>query len=1279
MTKLIDHQGQQTEVAKRKNNPAQTVTEPERKGAGHQNTPNNGQEESLAFQKMLLISQSEASPDGILVVSNERRWLSFNQRFIDMWQIPEQVVARRESKLALETVKDQLADPEQFLGRIEQLYKHPHENAHDEIYLKDGRVFEQYSRPVQDEAGIHYGRVWYYRDITERKRAEQALIESEERFRNLFESSISGIVLHQANGEILLANSAAEQILGITVDQMRGRTSLDPSWHTIHEDGSPFPGETHPVMVTLRTGEPVCDTVMGVHKPDGTLSWILINSQPLIRPGELGPRGVVVTFHDITVRKKAEERLRQQTAQLEALHQIGIELVTQLDLDSLLKSIMAHLTDLLETDLGALSLYQPEEDVLKIVATNDTDTPIVGKTFQQGEGLAGKVWQTGAPVVIDDYQAWEGNIPSLADRIGHAAGAGVPIIWEDEVQGVITMSSGNENYVFSQDDVKLLRMFATQTAVAIQNARLHEQTKQHARQLELEISEREKTAKALRENQRRYQALFEQTNDAVFIIGPDLTLGTDLIHYACNQQAADLLGYTIEELRYMPIKNLVASEMWESSLEVAEILSKEGTVPVYERKMIKKDGTQIWVEINPMQVYDDDGQPLHILSIVRDISERKEAEKALQQANRSLRQHVNELATLNQISQTLTTVTDMQSALQIVAETMGQMFRTYNTVISLYNEATEEVELVTQYSNDPEDTSLLGLTIPLTENTSTYQVVKTGQSLIVPQPLTNPLTNHLEEYIQERNLQHLMSVPLRTRGAVVGVITMVRIHTDHAFTPAEVKLAETIAGNMAGAIETARLFEETQQAREVAEAANRAKSQFLATMSHELRTPLNGILGYAQILQRDTAVTARQRTGLNIIEQNGEHLLLLINDILDWAKIEAGKVELLETDFYFPTFLHNINEIMRIRAEEKGIVYQFESGALPTAVYGDQKRLRQVLINLLGNAIKFTDNGSVTFRVQTIASSTPAATPAFHFQIEDTGRGISPDELQIIFEPFQQAGNMKHRLDGTGLGLAISNTLIELMRGELQVESEIGKGSNFWFDIPLGAPLGWSRETAVALPKIIGIDGPPPTILIVDDLSQNRSLVVALLSSLGFTILEAGNALDAYAVAKNSQPDVLLVNLLLSRPQNESFDLINRIRTTAVIKDMVIITSTDNPQVDLNKDALVGVDALLPKPIQIDKLLILLQQQLEIDWIYQPFADKLAQGEQIINYQLPSQTELMILTELALQGDVAAIRQRASSLMVEDETLRPFALRLQQLAQTFQINEICEWLSSYVQ
>jgi signal transduction histidine kinase len=233
-------------------------------------------------------------------------------------------------------------------------------------------------------------------------------------------------------------------------------------------------------------------------------------------------------------------------------------------------------------------------------------------------------------------------------------------------------------------------------------------------------------------------------------------------------------------------------------------------------------------------------------------------------------------------------------------------------------------------------------------------------------------------------------------------------------------------------------------ARRVAEAASRAKSEFLATMSHELRTPLNAVLGYSQLLARDTTLTARQRDRLTVIHRSGEHLLTLINEVLDVARIEAGKLGLELSVVSVSTFLATIHGIILIKAQEKGLDLIWNiAPELPRAIRADERRLRQVLLNLLANAVKFTDRGQVRLSVTLIG---PAR---LCFRVEDTGIGMSADQLQRLFLPFEQVGEERRRTGGTGLGLVISRSLVRLMGGDIEVRSEPGAGSTFSFELDL--------------------------------------------------------------------------------------------------------------------------------------------------------------------------------------------------------------------------------------
>lgn len=458
---------------------------------------------------------------------------------------------------------------------------------------------------------------------------------------------------------------------------------------------------------------------------------------------------------------------------------------------------------------------------------------------------------------------------------------------------------------------------------------------------------------------------------------------------------------------------------------------------------------------------------------------------------------------------------------------------------------------------------------------------------------------------------------------------------------------------------------ELVSAKQDAEAASRTKSEFLANISHDLRTPLNGILGYAQILARDTALDARTREAVSIIEKSGNHLLNLINDILDVSRIEAQKLVLQPEPFRLSNFLDDIADIITLQARQKGLEIHTEFDPdIPVAVVGDQKRLRQILLNLLNNAVKFTDSGDVWFRARRQGDR-------LAFEVEDTGPGIPPDQLEEIFSPFKQLSKHIQSEEGTGLGLAIVKRLVEMMSGEVSVESTPGEGSRFSFTAVL-PPAGELPTVARASSSISGYEGPPRKVLIVDDKWENRSVLRSMLEPLGFQITDAADGSEGLDAIAAERPDIVFMDLVM--PVVDGFEAIRQIRETPSMDDTRVVAISASVAESIRNECLrVGFDEFLPKPFRQLELLELTRDLLDVTWIHE--GDQSPTESEDAEVAVPPVHLLDEIETHVSAGNIRQILAATDSIRAAGDEYAGVANRIEALAQEFQINRLAAYIN----
>jgi PAS domain S-box-containing protein len=940
-------------------------------------------------------------------------------------------------------------------------------------------TLQTYEHDLEQEDGVHSYEarivksgvdevVCIVRDVTERQRAEAALHESEERYRSVIAAMAEGVVLQEANGEIRTCNASAERILGLSQEQMMGKTSLDFGWRSIREDGSPFPGHEHPAMVTLATGEPCANVIMGVNKPDGSLTWISINSQPLFHRGSDRPAAVVASFSDITDRFEAQQALRHSEARYRAILEDQTELIVRF------------------------------------------------------------------------------------------------------------LSDGMVTFV--------------------------------------------------------------------------------------NEAFCRFFGVTREEAIAHHYEPAIVAEDREYVAQVVDEISPHNPVVTFENRAIAR-GELRWTQWVTRGIFDESGQILEYQAVGRDISDRKQIEEALSTSQHFLQKvadAIPHILYLRDLS-THTSVYLNQQSLCILGYSPAEL-----------GDINPEWSLERYH---PEDQSLFS------QGTARFLSLQDSDVLST------------EYRFQHKNGEWRW---LNAREVVFS------------------RDSEGIPTHILGSVEdiTPRKLAETQleRAKDAAEAANRAKSAFLANMSHELRTPLTAILGFSQLIGAATNLTGEQQDHLNIVRKSGEHLLDLIERVLDLSKIEAGTMTLSENDFDLYRLLIDVQNMFSLKAKEKGLALTIYSSInVPKHINTDQVKLRQILINLLGNAIKFTPAGQVSLRVSSvgkepdICSRSGEVESKIRFEVSDTGIGIDPGYFEQLFKPFVQTGAGSCYQEGTGLGLNISAQFVRLMGGKLSVhsrgksytEGEQGCGiiresssgfrtvTTFKFEIPVRCVTG-SETLGINPPSVVRAIQPEQRsyrMIVVDDNEHNNQLLLEILQPFGFEVKPAFNGAEVLEMWQEFLPHLIWMDMRM--PKIDGYEATRQIKDYCQnhpeipVPVIVAITASiwDFDQAEI---LAAGCDGVIHKPFRDVEIFEAIATHLGLSVIVPHTTPEISvlQGEPIaLNASdlahLPQKC-LESLWDGVVQGDLELIASAIEQVGLQDPAL---AEVLQSLANQYQFEKLLTLIS----
>ncbi len=1076
-------------------------------------------------------SLSKATFEGI-AITNEAEILEANKALAAMF-------GYEPSEMPGTTIMDFVAPESRDLVRHQ--ISTDSEESYEAVGLKkDGTRFDLEIRDRESFYLDRTVRVAAVRDITERKRTEKTLTESEARFRALFDQAAIGVCLADLDRRLIETNAAYQEITGYSAKELVGMSTLDL---THPEDRADDTG----VRRTFASDE--SDSYQREKRyirKDGQVVWANAASS-IVRDDQGEPRYTMGVVENITERKRAEEVMgRQSTA--------------------------------IENSIDGIAIVDAEGTYTYV---NQAHAEIYG--YDNPERLVGKSWRllySGEELEKLEREAISGLMSSGR--------------WRGEATG--RRKDGTE---FPQD-LSLTSLENGGIVCLVRDITERKRAEEGIRQLNEELEERvqQRTA-ALKESEERYSLVLQGSNDGIW----DWDIRTGEIYW--NDRHFEILGLSRDEVTagfelYMdlihPDERQLVRDAIESHLERGEDFE-------LEYRIRHSSGEYRVCEVRGEAQRDEHGVPIRMAGAVRDITARKreeEVQRFLAEAGSVLSSTLDYRRTLCEVAElAVPELADWCTASILEDGALDQL-----AVAHTDPEKTRWAQaLQEKYPPGPDDPEGLG------------KVLRTGRSQIYPEVPEEILdaTAQDEEHLKllhQVGLKSAMIVPLVVRGHSLGAITFAISESERRYGDEDLEMVEELARRVALAVDNARLYEEAQkdlaerqqaeeevrelneslearveqrtaqlaEAREAAEEANRTKSDFLANMSHEIRTPMNGVIGMSDLLT-DTDLDPEQREYVETVRTSGNTLLTLINDILDFSKIEAAKVELEDISFDLRTSVEDVAVLLAGRAQSKGLeVASLVDYDVPAALRGDPGRLRQILTNLLGNAIKFTEEGEVVLKAEVCEETDEEA--VIRFEIRDTGIGMNEEQQGRLFESFVQAdASTTRRYGGTGLGLAISARLVEIMGGEIWVESEPGVGSTFYFTARFEKLSSEVPSAPRPRADLRGLKA-----LSVDDTATNRAVLRQQVTPWGMSVDDARGGNEALeklrSAAENNEPYDLAI-LDMQMPEMDGLQLARAIKEDPAISStrLVLLTSMGR-RGDGEEVRGTGIEAYLTKPVR---------------------------------------------------------------------------------------------------